>query len=102
MSGFDKHERTTRPNATGYPTKELADIQYHLGSVMAECALLQNRVKILERQVEILVSLKSDSEIPGAKSTHRYVILAKKTFITAALIISGIVAAAKELGFLKP
>ena len=101
MSGFDKHERNTRPNAIGLPVKEIADLQYHVGTVMAECALLQRRVNALENLVEHLVSTKSDSEIPKSKSSNRYYLLAKKTFLTTALIISGILAAAKELGFLK-
>jgi hypothetical protein len=102
MPGFDKNERNTRPNLFGHPNKEIADLQYHLGTVMAECALLQRRTEILEKQVEILVSGKNDSEIPTSKSSHRYFLLAKKTFLAAAVIISGIIAAAKELGFFKP
>ena len=102
MSGFDKHERNTRPNAFGLPiNKEIADLQYHVGTVMAECALLQRRVSTLEDTVETLVAKKTDSEIPKSKSGNRYYILAKKTFLTTALVISGILAAAKELGFLK-
>lgn len=97
MKEFGKNEPPTKPNNH---RADIAHLQHHMGTLMAECALLQKRVEVAEAQIETLVSAQAKPQVSKSQPPHRYLELAKKTTLITASIIAGIILAIKELGFL--
>jgi hypothetical protein len=104
----DDNERTTSRG-----NRKVTDSDHTLGQLMVESLNHRRRIEVLETRLDVQdaririletktknsLSPQSGSVPPGRGS--QLFILARKTFVTTAVIIAAIISALKELGYLK-